>query len=166
MDGHFTNPMLGFQPELPGLEDQRPQQQHQPQQQPQQQQQQPGGSGGGNFQHRPKTSRRGQPSKEGRTEREARYDRIEALTRELSFAVRDEMARRKNLWDVEGDREEEEFWESRKKQVYAGLEGLAGEIQRALRDRQKEAVMEMWSKEQEEKRASSSGSGARLGRSR
>lgn len=91
-------------------------------------------------------------SKEERTERKERYDRIERLTRELSNAVRDEMTRRKELWEVDGDREEEEFWEDRKQEVYHSLEQLADEIQRAFRDRRKEAVLEMWSKELEERR--------------
>ena len=73
MDGHSTNdPMLGFQPELPGLGGQRFQRQ---QRQPQQQQ--PGGSGGENSQHYAGAKRRGQPSLEDRAEREARYKLIE-----------------------------------------------------------------------------------------
>jgi hypothetical protein len=77
---------------------------------------------------------------------------MEALTRDLSMAIRDEMQRRKTMWDVEGDREEEEFWENRKQEVYQGLEVLADEIKRAFRDRTKEAVMAHWSNEQEERR--------------
>lgn len=100
----------------------------------------------------PVRPRRYRPTKEERSERKARYDRIEHLTQELSAAVRDEMARRKDLWDVEGVREEEEFWEERKQEVYKGLEQLAEEIQRAFRDRKKEAVLDLWSKEMEERR--------------
>lgn len=147
MDDHFTeDPILGFQSELSPPEDrlQRPQQQSQP-------------DGNAAFKYPSRPARRGRLSKEERTERKDRYDRIEVLTRELANAVRDEMTRRKELWDVEGNREEEEFWESRKQEVYKGLEELAGEIQRAFRDRRKEAVLEMWSKELEERRVSTSG---------
>ncbi|TGZ76504.1 hypothetical protein EX30DRAFT_246425 [Ascodesmis nigricans] len=91
-------------------------------------------------------------NKEERSERKARYDRIEQLTQELSAAVRDEMTRRKDLWDVDGAREEEAFWEARKQEVYKGLELLADEIHRAIRDRKKEAVLDLWSKEIEERR--------------
>lgn len=159
MDGHFTNdPMLGFKPEPPGLGGQRFQRQ---QRQPQQQQ--PGG-GGENSKHYTETKRRGRPSLEDRAEREARYKLIGILTRDLSFAVEDEMTRRKDLWELEGNREEEILWESRKQEIYEGLKGLAGQIQRAFRDRQKEAVMEMWDKEREKERASLSASGTGPGR--
>ncbi|KAF8538164.1 hypothetical protein BDD12DRAFT_885925 [Trichophaea hybrida] len=154
MDGHYTDDsILGFQ-----SESSQPDERLQRLQQRQQQQLQLQPEGGRNFKYPPKPARRGLLSKEERTERKERYDRIEVLTRELTVAVRDEMKRRKELWDVEGDREEEEFWESRKQEVYKGLEELAGEIQRAFRDRRKEAVLELWSKELEERRASSSAS--------
>jgi hypothetical protein len=152
MDDHFTNDsILGFQ-----SESSQPEERLQRLQRLQQQQQQQQPEGSGNFKYPSRSTRRTRLSKEERTERKDRYDRIEALTRELTVAVRDEMTRRKELWDVEGDREEEEFWESRKQEVYKGLEELAGEIQRAFRDRRKEAVLEMWSKELEERRATSS----------
>lgn len=99
-------------------------------------------------------TKRSRPQKEERSDRRDRYDRIERLTQDLSAEIRFELARRKELWDLEGNGQEEEFWESRKLEVYKGLEKLAGEIQRAFRDRQKEAVMEMWSKESEELKAS------------
>jgi hypothetical protein len=99
----------------------------------------------------PHPFRRDRHSKEERSEREDRYNRIENLTIELSHAVRDEMARRKDMWDVEGNRDEEEFWEGRKQQVYTKLEVLAEDIQRAVRDRQKESVMNLWSKESEQR---------------
>lgn len=90
--------------------------------------------------------------REDRNDREERYGRIAALTRELSNAVRDEMSRRKQQWDVEGSHQEEEYWEGRKQEVYKGLEQLSDEIRRAFRDRRKEAVLDLWSREQEVKR--------------
>lgn len=90
-------------------------------------------------------------------ERERRYDRIERLTKELTLAVKDEMARRKDSWDMDGDKEEEEQWENRKNEVYGGLGELAGDIQRAFRDRDKEAILEQWVKEEEERRVRRSG---------
>lgn len=86
-------------------------------------------------------------------ERKSHYDRIEVLTKELTLALKDEMVRRKDSWDVDGDREEEEQWESRKQEIYDGLSELTGEIKRALRDRNKEAVLDLWGKEMEERRA-------------
>jgi len=137
-------------------------------QQQQQQQQQlqwqhhdpktPDGGAGGTFKYPSRPVRKPRQSKEERSERKNRYDRIEVLARELSMELNMEMTRRKQMWDVEGDREEEAFWESRKQEVYQELDRLAGEIQRAFRDRTKEAVLEMWSKEQEEKRVISSSS--------
>lgn len=97
--------------------------------------------------------RNNRPEKEDRNDREERYTRISTLTRELSAAVRDEMSRRKQQWDVEDSRAEEEYWETRKQQVYKDLEKLADEIRRAFRDRRKEAVLDLWSREQEGKRA-------------
>ncbi|KAL7273365.1 hypothetical protein RUND412_003785 [Rhizina undulata] len=85
-------------------------------------------------------------------ERKGHYDRIEKLTVTLSFEVNEEMARRKESWDIEGDREEEQKWELRKQEVYKGLEELAQDIERAIRDRKKEAVLELWDREMEEKR--------------
>jgi hypothetical protein len=145
----------GYQPERSRTPEERAQSQQQLCQQ------QAAGTSGSRYPARPV---RRKLNKEERSERKDRYDRIEVLTRELSMAVRDEMQRRKALWDVEGDREEEEFWESRKQEVYQGLEVLADEIQRAFRDRRKEAVLEIWSKEQEERRVSSNS--MRLERSR
>lgn len=95
------------------------------------------------------------------SERESRYDRIEILTKELKLALKDEMGRRKDSWDADGDREEEMKYEGRKMQVYDGLIDLAGDIQRALRDRSKEAVLDLWEKEMEERRAQRSGSSRR-----
>jgi hypothetical protein len=77
---------------------------------------------------------------------------MERLTRELSSALREEMAQRKDSWAWEGDQEEEEHWEERKKDIYQGLANLAEEIERAMRDRKKEAVLELWGKEMEERR--------------
>jgi len=74
------------------------------------------------------------------------------LTRELTLALKDEMARRKDSWEDEGDQEEEQQWEGRKQEVYQGLSELADEIERAIRDRKKEAVLELWGKEMEERR--------------
>lgn len=85
-------------------------------------------------------------------ERKSRYDRMETLTKELNLALKDEMGRRKDSWDVDGDREEEAQWETRKKEIYAGLEVLVGEIKRALRDRSKEAVLDLWEQEMEDRR--------------
>lgn len=96
--------------------------------------------------------RRKQLTIEDRSTRQERYDRMERLSKELKSVVRDELTNRKELWDVEGGREEEEFWEQRKQVVYKSLEELAEEIQRAFRDRDKEAVMDLWSKEVEERR--------------
>lgn len=162
--GQFTSGIMnddfqpaGYQPESSQTPKERVHSQP-PQYHPQLQ---AGGSGSFRYPARPV---RRKVNKEERSERKDRYDRIEALTRELSMAVRDEMQRRKALWDVEGDREEEEFWEGRKREVYHGLEILADEIQRAFRDRRKEAVLELWSKEQEERRVAASG--ARSERSR
>lgn len=95
------------------------------------------------------------------SERERRYDRIEMLTKELKLALKDEMGRRKDSWDADGDREEEMKYETRKMQVYEGLIELAGDIQRALRDRNKEAVLDLWEKEMEERRVQRSGSARR-----
>jgi hypothetical protein len=118
----------------------------------------PDGGAGGTFKYPSRPARKPRHSKEERSERKNRYDRIEVLARELSMELNMEMSRRKQMWDVEGDREEEAFWESRKQEVYQELDRLAGEIQRAFRDRRKEAVLEMWSKEQEEKRVTTSAS--------
>ena len=118
----------------------------------------PDGGAGGTFKYPSRPVRKPRQCKEERSERKNRYDRIEVLARELSMELNMEMTRRKQMWDVEGDREEEAFWESRKQEVYQELDRLAGEIQRAFRDRKKEAVLEMWSKEQEEKRVISSAS--------
>lgn len=85
-------------------------------------------------------------------ERKSRYDRMETLTKELGLALKDEMGRRKDSWDVDGDREEEAQWETRKEEIYAGLEELAEEIKRALRDRSKEAVLDLWEQEMEDRR--------------
>lgn len=85
-------------------------------------------------------------------ERKSRYDRMETLTKELGLALKDEIGRRKDSWDGDGDREEEAQWETRKKEIYAGLEELAGEIKRALRDRSKEAVLDLWEQEMEDRR--------------
>ncbi|RPB12670.1 hypothetical protein P167DRAFT_151372 [Morchella conica CCBAS932] len=107
-----------------------------------------------------------QKSKSRRLSKEQRksgYDRIETLTKELTHALKDEMTRRKDSWDVEGDREEEEQWESRKQEIYDGLSELTEEIKRALRDRSKEAVLEMWGKELEERRAQRSSGSKRDG---
>lgn len=109
---------------------------------------------------RPSAPRLRRLSKE---ERKSRYDRIETLTKELTLALKDEMARRKDSWDVDGDREEEEQWESRKSEIYDGLEELSGEIRRALRDRNKEAVLDLWEKEMEERRIQRSGGSRRDG---
>lgn len=95
------------------------------------------------------------------TERERRYNRIEMLTKELKLALKDEMGRRKDSWDADGDREEEMKYENRKMQIYDGLIELAGDIQRALRDRSKEAVLDLWEKEMEERRVQRSGSSRR-----
>jgi hypothetical protein len=141
-------PTAGYQPESYRAAEEQPLSQLQQYQQQQQQQQHIAGAGGFRYPARPERSK----SKEDRSERKHRYDRMEALTRELSMAIRDEMERRKALWDVEGDREEEEFWESRKQEVYQGLEVLADDLQRAFRDRKKEAVMAYWSNEQEQRR--------------
>lgn len=100
----------------------------------------------------PPRPRRKQGGVEDRATRQERYDRIEHLAKELKSAVRDEITSRKERWDADGGREEEEYWEQRKKTVYKGLEELAEEIQRAFRDRNKEAVMDLWSKETEERR--------------
>ena len=127
----------------------RPPLQPHPQPPPHPQQQSENNDG---FNFPPRPTRRARAYKEDHVERKERYDRMEGLTRELSFAVRDEMARRKNLWETEGDREEEKIWESRKNEIYSGLGVLSDEIQRAFRDRSKEAVMDIWSKEQEERR--------------
>lgn len=86
-------------------------------------------------------------------ERKERYDRIETLTADLSYAIREEMEMRKQSWDVESEKEEEDKWESRKQEVYKGLEDLSDEIQRVVRDRKKEAVLHIWNKEREERRA-------------
>jgi hypothetical protein len=109
----------------------------------------------GTFRFQPPKPRRNHSRsvKEERSDRRIRYDRIEHLTRELSAALRDEMARRKDLWDSDGDQEEEAFWEGRKQEVYKGLEQLADEIQKAFRDRHKEAVLDLWGKEREERTA-------------
>ena len=96
------------------------------------------------------------PILEDRADREARYDRVEALTRRLSIEVQVEISRRKEVWEVEGDREEEALWEHRKNEVFGELNKLADEIERLARDRQKEEVMEMWSQEQEVRRVSPS----------
>lgn len=96
-------------------------------------------------------------------QRKSRYDRIETLTKELKHALKDEMTRRKDSWDVDGDREEEEQWESRKQEIYDGLSELTEEIKRALRDRNKEAVLDMWGKEMEEKRVQRSSGSKRDG---
>ena len=111
------------------------------------------GQRAGTFRFQPPQPRRNRSAKEERSDRRARYDRIEHLTRGLSAALRDEMARRKDLWDSDGDREEEAFWEDRKQELYKGLEQLADEIQRAFRDRRKEAVLDLWGKELEERKA-------------
>lgn len=95
------------------------------------------------------------------SERERRYNRIEMLTKELKLALKDEMGRRKDSWDADGDREEEMKYENRKMQIYDGLIELAGDIQRALRDRSKEAVLDLWEKEMEERRVQRSGSSRR-----
>lgn len=95
------------------------------------------------------------------SERESCYSRIEMLTRELKLALKDEMGRRKDSWDADGDREEEIKYEKRKNQVYDGLKELAGEIRRALRDRSKEAVLDLWGREMEERRIQRSGSSRR-----
>lgn len=84
-------------------------------------------------------------------ERKGCFDRIEGLAKQLKIAIREEMRRRKEHWDMEGDREEEEKWEGRKQEVYKALEELADEIQRAVRDRKKEAVLELWSREADER---------------
>lgn len=77
---------------------------------------------------------------------------METLTRELTLALKDEMARRKDSWEEEGDQEEEQQWEERKHEVYQGLSNLADEIERAIRDRKKEAVLELWGREMEARR--------------
>jgi len=86
-------------------------------------------------------------------ERKERYDRIKSLTTDLSYAIREEMEMRKQSWDVDGEAEEEDKWEERKKEVYKGLEDLSGQIQRVIRDRKKEAVMQIWNREREERKA-------------
>ncbi|KAI5848408.1 hypothetical protein BZA05DRAFT_97066 [Tricharina praecox] len=161
-DGFEINaPDGAYQPEASRTPDdllqyQQHQQQHQLQQH--QRQHQPhdpdalDGGAGTTFKHPTRQVRRARHSKEERSERKDRYDRIEVLARELSMELSLEMSRRKQMWDVEGDREEEEFWESRKQEVYHELDRLASEIQRAFRDRRKEEVLEIWSKEQEERR--------------
>lgn len=126
----------------------------------------PDGGAGGTFKYPNRPVRKTRHSKEERSERKDRYDRIEVLARELSMELSMEMSRRKQMWDVEGDREEEEFWESRKQEVYQELDRLASEIQRAFRDRRKEAVLEIWSKEQEDRRVMISNAGARPERGR
>jgi len=153
MDDGFESKVLddGYQQESPRTPDGLLQHQQQPQQP-----QDPQTPDGGTFKHPGRPVRRARHSKEERSERKDRYDRIEVLARELSMELSMEMSRRKQMWDVEGDREEEEFWESRKQEVYQELDRLAGEIQRAFRDRKKEAVLEIWSKEQEERRVVSS----------
>jgi len=70
------------------------------------------------------------PKRLSKEERKSRYDRMEALTRELTLALKDEMARRKESWESEGDREEEQQWEETKREVYQGLSNLADEIER------------------------------------
>ncbi|PWW77411.1 hypothetical protein C7212DRAFT_362634 [Tuber magnatum] len=92
------------------------------------------------------------PRRLTKEERKSRYDRMEMLTRELTLALKDEMARRKDSWEDEGDQEEEQQWEGRKQEIYQGLSELADEIERAIRDRKKEAVLELWAKEMEERR--------------
>lgn len=84
-------------------------------------------------------------------ERKSRYDRIETLTKQLKDALKDEMGRRKHSWDVDGDREEEAQWETRKGEIYAGLEDLVEDITRAFRDRSKEAVLDLWEQESEDR---------------
>ena len=86
-------------------------------------------------------------------ERKRSYDRIERLTKELSSVLKEEMAQRKDSWEEGGDQEDESHWEERKKEIYQGLADLAGEIERAIRDRKKEEVLEFWGKEMEERRA-------------
>lgn len=67
--------------------------------------------------------------------------------------LKEEMAQRKDSWEEGGDQEDESHWEERKKEIYQGLADLAGEIERAIRDRKKEEVLEFWGKEMEERRA-------------
>lgn len=100
----------------------------------------------------PARPRRKHEKVEDRSTRQERYERIERLSKELKSVVREEMTSRKELWDVDGGREEEAFWEQRKQVVYKSLEELVEEIQRAFRDRDKEAVMDLWTKEIEERR--------------
>lgn len=77
---------------------------------------------------------------------------METLARELTFALKDEMTRRKDSWEDDGDQEEEQQWEERKHEVYQGLSNLGDEIKRAIRDRKKEAVLEFWGREMEARR--------------
>lgn len=84
-------------------------------------------------------------------ERQECFDRIEGLAKQLQAAIREEMARRKEHWDSDGDAEEEEKWEGKKNEVYKTLEEVADEIKRAVRDRKKEAVLALWSREADER---------------
>lgn len=98
-----------------------------------------------------------EPRRLSKWERKSRYDRIETLTKQLKDALKDEMGRRKHSWDVDGDREEEAQWEVRKGEIYAGLEDLVEDITRAFRDRSKEAVLDLWEKESEDRRVQRGG---------